>query len=147
MTIDERIAADATLRRRFDAKVMPEPNSGCWLWLGGGVPRGYGRINVGGRDGGHVYAHRVAYVLGGGALQPGLDVHHLCNVPQCVNPDHLRQVTHRENVLVSDGVSARCARQTHCRHGHLLEGENLYRWRGKRFCRRCRAAAEARRTR
>lgn len=147
MRTSEEIRADPTLARRFDAKVMPEPMSGCWLWTGAVLPRGYGTIGVGGAAGGHEYAHRVSFALRGGDLRQGLHIHHLCNNPSCVNPDHLRQVTARENILASDGPSARCARKTHCDKGHPLSGANLYRWKHRRYCRACRDAIERGRVR
>lgn len=32
----------AAVKGRFEAKVMPEPNSGCWLWTASTSPKGYG---------------------------------------------------------------------------------------------------------
>ena len=39
-------SAPAILDRLF-SKVIPEPNSGCWLWTGFVGSRGYGLIMVG----------------------------------------------------------------------------------------------------
>jgi hypothetical protein len=37
------------------------------------------------------------------------------------------------------------ARQiTHCPSGHLLSGDNVYRWRGQRHCRPCHREAQRR---
>lgn len=101
-----------TLRERFDEKWMPEPNTGCWLWMGAAHPRGYGSMSFRGRQ---IAAHRVAWVLAGRELVKGLELDHICRTPACVNPDHLRQVTHRENILGnSDCPPARYARRTAC---------------------------------
>jgi hypothetical protein len=73
---------------------IPEPNSGCWLWLGSVVSVGYGRVK---RDGITMRAHRLSYLLFKGPLISGLQVRHLCNNKLCVNPDHLEQGTQHEN--------------------------------------------------
>ena len=74
-------------------QIMPVPHSGCWIWLGSSGRGGYGRIKYGGRETG---AHRVSWMQHRG--DPGeLDVLHKCDVPCCVNPDHLFLGTNTEN--------------------------------------------------
>lgn len=77
----------------------------CWLWLGTKCSKGYGRVKV---DGASKSAHRVAYECFWDDIPDGLELDHLCNVRNCVNPEHLEPVTHQENV-----ARARI-RQTHC---------------------------------
>jgi hypothetical protein len=65
--------------------------SGCWIWMG--------RINgkyakVGDRS----LVHRSSYELFKGDIPEGLYVMHSCDIPCCVNPDHLSVGTHRENL-------------------------------------------------
>jgi hypothetical protein len=82
-----------TLIERFEAKYIPEPNSGCWLWLGsasGGV-----RATI--RDHGAKYAARVSWELHNGLIADGLLVLYRCDVPLCVNPHHLFLGTHLDN--------------------------------------------------
>jgi hypothetical protein len=71
---------------RFDAKVMRDPNSGCWLWTGSSNKKGYGKYNPGG---GPVLAHRFSFKLHNRALSDSDCVLHRCDTPACVNPDHL----------------------------------------------------------
>lgn len=108
----------------------------CWVWLGTVLNNGYGRFNRGDR---HVVAHRFAYEAAVGPIPEGLDLDHLCRNRRCVNPAHLEPVTRSENLRRGDlhhnnGNRAKTA----CRHGHPLEGANLYLTpNGRRQCREC----------
>lgn len=67
-------------------KYIPEPNSGCWLWLGSVDKDGYGTIRR--PDGAHLKAHRESYRYH--CEDPGEDqVLHHCDTPCCINPSHL----------------------------------------------------------
>ncbi len=122
-------------RDEFMSLVMPEPNSGCWLWLGAINRNGYGRFSNGAH--GMLMAHRVSLLLVGRERPDGMEVDHKCRVRCCVNPDHLEYVTHAENLRRGDTLSAIAARRTHCRAGHPLSGVNLMMRAGKRGCREC----------
>lgn len=83
-----------TTAERFDALWIPEPNTGCWLWLGGTTKRGYGTF----WDHRTKKAHRFAYERHVGKVPRGRFLLHGCDTPSCVNPDHLTPGTHRQNM-------------------------------------------------
>lgn len=121
---------------RIEARMEPEPNSGCWIWLGA-TPwgRGYATMTIHGKP---RRVHTVMWEEKFGAPPPGLVPDHLCRVPRCINPDHLEWVTNRVNILRGIGPTAINARKTHCPRGHALTGDNIYnRPDMRRNCRRC----------
>lgn len=130
---------------RFAEKWMPEPNSGCWLWLAGVNNKGYAQIPVGLSV--SAPAHRVAYELYRGPIPDGLFIDHLCRTRSCVNPWHLEPVTNRENLMRGFGAAAINARKTHCDQGHEFTPANTYvrnntGYRGCRACHRAEMAAQ-----
>jgi HNH endonuclease len=70
---------------------MPEPNSGCWLWVGStkgkGKLKSYGNVCFG--TGKNISAHRFSYAAFNGQIPKDAWVLHRCDTPSCVNPDHL----------------------------------------------------------
>ena len=135
------------LRERFDAKWEEDASTGCWLWTGATTNSGYGSLWV--HDGIHrkkVGAHRIAYEAVHGPIPPKLTVDHKCKVKRCVNPAHLRLLTHRENILLSETsivatnmakVSAPCGHPYTVRWGNALRclpctQVYMHNWRAKR---------------
>lgn len=78
---------EAALLPRFEAKFLPEPNSGCWLWIGALVPDGYGSFGISTDK--TIKAHRMAWILYHGPIPDEAHVLHKCDTRCCVNPDHL----------------------------------------------------------
>lgn len=112
----------------------PEPNTGCWLWLGQ-VTGGYAR--AGGKQ-----VNRVTL----GLTDHGTQACHRCDNPPCVNPAHLFAASARANALDSIGKGRHAnAAKTHCRKGHQFTDANTYRDAlGYRHCRACNLAAKRR---
>jgi hypothetical protein len=133
---------DPRLPTRFWDRVIPEPNSGCWLWLGGTTKGGYGIVAVDGRRAHLVQStsHRWSYETFVGPVPAGLELDHKCNVPCCCNPRHLQAVTHAVNLARSQSISTIHANATHCPSGHPYDEANTYRnpRNGNRQCRICR---------
>lgn len=83
------------LLRRLEWLSVPEPNSGCHLWLG----------DVNG-DGYPVFStpllktklvHRQVVILNGLWLPDWLTVDHTCRVRSCINLDHLDVASRERN--------------------------------------------------
>ena len=125
----------------IDDLYMPEPNTGCWLWLGP-LGDGYGRWWDGKK---HWPAHRFLWERINGPVPDGMEMDHLCRLRSCVNPDHVEAVTSRQNTLRGFGFCAVNARKTHCVKGHDLTDAPVYvrkrdgrKWRSCMVCNRAR---------
>lgn len=131
---------------RIRAKISLD-DAGCWLWTAATDPDGYGRVGWEGRN---RKAHRIVYQLLRGSLPAELD--HTCRIRHCVNPAHLEDVSHAENVGRGDlgeTLRRKFAAPRSCPQGHPMVGDNLLVQKTKaghpnRKCRICARAAMAR---
>jgi hypothetical protein len=115
-------AAFASAAQRFWSKVVcvDSASDTCWHWLAH-KKNGYGTIKIGGR---WFSAHRAAWILTYGDIDPTLTIDHLCRNRACVNPAHLEQVTMRVNTLRGMTFSGINSRKTHCPKGHPYSESN-----------------------
>ena len=130
MTISRR----TPILERFLRHVTKHPETLCWNWTGASS-RGYGLFRL--DNGKTTGAHRASYLLFVGALDQDKQLHHTCRNRSCCNPDHLQALTDAEHKVVDPGSMRN---RTHCKNGHLLDGENLVANRkkvGLRLCRTC----------
>ena len=111
---------------RITSKIMPEPNSGCWLWTASLDRHGYGQIMMG--RGNLRRAHRIVYEHERGPIPAGLDLDHKCRNRACVNPDHLEPVTRVINLQRGIGNRAALHKKTQCPNGHEY-ADGSFEWR------------------
>ena len=119
------------------SKTVRDTVTGCWVWMGSHTSAGYGNLDVFTI---HCLAHRLSYELFVGPIPEGMMIDHRCVNPPCINPNHLRLATPRENCVTfcQTSVSAINARRTHCIRGHPFDSENTIWDKGRRSCRACR---------
>ena len=131
-----------TVIEKFWSKV--NKTDGCWLWIGCTSKQGYGQFSVCRSK--LVVAHRFSFELANGSIDRSLVIDHVCRVRNCVNPAHLRQVTHVQNVLENSlSLPALNLLKTHCKRGHEFTEANTYPVPGGgRNCRTCRNIASQR---
>lgn len=140
------------LKTAIEEKYIPEPNTGCWLWIRRLDKQGYGRAKLKGKK---IGAHRFSWMEHNGPIPKDLFVLHKCDTPACINPNHLFLGTARDNfddmvrkgrdnfnrssISIKDLVGF-------CMNGHVWDiGTYFTRPKdGKRICRKCRAAKKMR---
>lgn len=107
-----------------------------WIWTGSTASDGrYGAFFMGDRV---IPAHRASWILHGRKVAADEVLDHICRITLCVNPDHLRPLTQRENILAGVAPAALNARKTHCYRGHEFTAENTrITPAGRRVCRSC----------
>lgn len=84
-----------SLMERINEKIERITESGCWIWTGYVTEYGYGRFRVNGKK---KLIHRVMYEQIKGEIPNGMIACHICDIPSCVNPDHIFIGTDQDNV-------------------------------------------------
>jgi len=86
-----------TTNERFWSHVDKECSEffDCWEWTGSKNRCGYGVLRLNRKT---VLAHRLMYEIYYGEIPEGMMVLHECDNPSCVNPDHLKLGTQKDNM-------------------------------------------------
>lgn len=69
----------------------------CWSWTGRVDRRGYALCYLNGRQ---ERVARVAYEVFVAPIPPGHKIHHTCENPRCIFPDHLLPLTHANHLFL-----------------------------------------------
>lgn len=124
---------DQALYDRLVARIRIDEATGCWLWTGPAwlkrkwPQNRYGMTTI--RRNGKsrtTGAHRAMMIAIHGPLTPDQCACHKCDVPLCVNPDHLFVGSMKDNIWDSrrKGRHYESMRDT-CERGHPLYGDNV----------------------
>lgn len=106
----------------FDVK-SKRNSVGCLIWSSALDKDGYGLFQVSGRV--TVRAHRWAYERAHGLLEPGQVVRHACDMPSCVNPEHLSAGSMRDNMRDMKERGRDAARRTSGHHAAKMTQEKV----------------------
>lgn len=98
---------DRDLVRFRNSYLLSETDS-CWLWIKATDDNGYGIFTLNGKSiKAHVFSFRYFKIK---YPENDLELDHLCRIRNCVNPDHLEPVTHKENCIRGIGAGNKIAR-------------------------------------
>lgn len=96
----------------------------CLVLTSSILSNGYGSIRADAPSRKNLKAHRVAYELHYGSIPEGRVIDHVCRNRACINPEHLRAVTKKQNSENRARFNARTDSQV--RGVHLNKKANLW---------------------
>ncbi len=106
-----------------------DKTNSCWIWKGNTNKKGYGYFYVKTHRK-LLRVHRLILIDLGIEIPTGMCSHHLCNNKACINPAHIVLLSYNAHgrlhpPTVHPGMPRGyylTHQPTHCRKGHLLEG-------------------------
>ena len=90
-----------SIEQRMD--FYTDKSGACWLWTGTRINAGYGLLCMNSKKS---LAHRVSFELAYGPIPTGVFIDHMCHTKSCVNPQHLRLATKKQNAENMNGLAA-----------------------------------------
>ena len=106
--------------------------SRCVIWTGS-LSHGYGIIHYKGKN---KRAHRVIWEGAVGKIPKDLCIDHICRTKACVNVNHMRVVTIKENVMCGTALPALNAKKKVCMRGHAFGPKKNTTWRECPTCKK-----------
>lgn len=97
-------------------QINKDAPGGCWIWTGHTNNMGYGAMSYAGRP--MVAVHRFLYERLVRPLRPEEWCLHKCDVPRCVNPDHIFIGDHKANMA---DMWRKGRQKTKLKPAHVLE--------------------------
>lgn len=86
---------------KFHSKYKKNVENGCWEWTGALQKPGDRKqlpYAIFGNSWKQMQGHRASWIIHNGVIPKGLLVLHNCDNPKCVNPEHLRLGTYKDNM-------------------------------------------------
>lgn len=126
---------DPELYQRLISRMRVDEKTGCWLWTGPyhhqrkWPQNRYGYISIWRPDRGRSISygtHRAMLMALHGPLTKQQCACHRCDVPLCINPEHLFIGTMGDNIRDSRSKNRHHeAKKNYCDRGHPLFGDNV----------------------
>lgn len=91
----QRCAPGSTLIERICTIGWDVTPEGCWNWRGSTLPNGRARLNMHNKG---IFPYRATYEAVYGPIPEGLVAAHTCHNHLCINPDHIKPSTQKENM-------------------------------------------------
>ncbi|MEN6290757.1 MAG: HNH endonuclease [Methanobacterium sp.] len=115
------------------SRINVNPETECWNWMSSKSEKGYGLKFIKSKK---FRVHRLTFHCFKGFKDQSKILDHICKNTSCVNPDHLREVSHFENsVLYSDVTfSSVNHKKTKCKNGHDFNEKNTIIEGNRRIC-------------
>ncbi len=117
----ETYDADPKYMQELIARRCVPDENGCLIWNGYCL-KGYPQTNIRGAS---RLVHRVLYFVNHGPIPEEMQIDHSCDNTKCLNIDHLRLATAKENTLRSTNPCAAHSRKQLCIHGHEFDGTRV----------------------